>query len=135
MEGKHRVITRASRKSAGPSRHFPLAGPGAQTSLATQTGDQRLSEEKLTFSVEEAAKWLGVGRSAAYELVRTGALFSIRVGRRVLIPRRALEKLLGEEAPPVAATTPSEAPRVLWKPCSSCKGTGVIGVKPRSEGR
>lgn len=52
--------------------------------------------EKLTLSVDEAAKLLGISRGLAYEAVRTGEIPSIRFGKRVLIPRLALEKKLAE---------------------------------------
>ncbi len=50
--------------------------------------------QKRTYSVEEAAKILGIGRSAAYQAVRTGEIPSIRIGRRLLVPVQALEQLL-----------------------------------------
>ena len=54
---------------------------------------------RSTYQVEEAARILGIGRSAAYEAVRRGDIPSIRIGRRVLVPRAALDRLLlcGEE--------------------------------------
>jgi excisionase family DNA binding protein len=53
-------------------------------------------EDKLTLSVEEAAKVLGIGRNLCYDRVKTGEIPAIRIGRRLLVPRRALEKLLEE---------------------------------------
>ena len=51
--------------------------------------------DKLTMSIEEAAKVLGVGRNFCYELAKTGQLPTIRLGsRRLVIPRIALEKML-----------------------------------------
>jgi excisionase family DNA binding protein len=47
-----------------------------------------------TITVTEAAKVLGIGRSAAYEAARSGQIPTIRIGRRVLVPRIALENLL-----------------------------------------
>lgn len=37
---------------------------------------------------------LGIGRSAAYRLVRTGELRSVRIGRRFVIPLSAIDELL-----------------------------------------
>jgi excisionase family DNA binding protein len=51
-----------------------------------------------TLTVEEAAIVLRIGRNSAYEAIRRGELPSIRVGRRLLVPRLALERLLGAEA-------------------------------------
>jgi excisionase family DNA binding protein len=48
----------------------------------------------LTLSVTEAAQLLGISRAFAYELVARGELPSLRLGRRVVVPRRALEELI-----------------------------------------
>ena len=57
--------------------------------------------DKKTLSIPEAGKALGIGRSAAYEAARTGQLPTIRIGKRLLVPIVALERLL-EQASPVA---------------------------------
>jgi excisionase family DNA binding protein len=41
---------------------------------------------RLTVTVDEAAKILGLGRSAAYEAARRGQLPTRRLGRRIVIP-------------------------------------------------
>ena len=53
-----------------------------------------MSDERLTVTVTEAAELLGISRGMAYECVRTGELPSVRLGGRILIPRRKLEDLL-----------------------------------------
>jgi excisionase family DNA binding protein len=50
---------------------------------------------KLTVTVEEAAKLLGIGRSAAYQAAKTGELPVIKLGRKLLVPIVQLERLLG----------------------------------------
>ena len=52
--------------------------------------------DKLTLSVEEAAKVLGIGRNLCYDRVKTGEIPVIKIGRRLLVPRAALEKLLAD---------------------------------------
>ncbi len=52
--------------------------------------------EKRTYSVPEAATVLGIGRSAAYEAARTGEIPTIRIGKRILVPVAALERLLAD---------------------------------------
>lgn len=47
-----------------------------------------------TLSVAEAAEVLGISRAHAYDCVRSGELPSITLGRRVVIPKRALDDLL-----------------------------------------
>ena len=58
-----------------------------------------MEEERLTMTVGECAKILGIGRQLAYDKVKTGEIPVIRIGRRLLVPRRALEKLLAEPKP------------------------------------
>jgi len=53
-----------------------------------------MADERLTLSIPEAAKVLGIGRNLCYARVKTGEIPVIKVGRRLLVPRRALEKLL-----------------------------------------
>jgi excisionase family DNA binding protein len=65
------------------------------------TSPERLSLADLggraTVTVEEVAQVLGVSRGSAYEGVRTGALPSLRLGRRVLVPVPRLLALLGAD--------------------------------------
>ena len=51
-------------------------------------------DDRLVLTVTEAAQLLKIGRSCAYEAVRNGQLPVIRMGRRILVPRAALERLL-----------------------------------------
>ena len=53
-----------------------------------------MESESLVVSVEEAAGLLGISRGLAYELVRRGDLPSIRLGRRLVVPRRRLVELV-----------------------------------------
>ena len=54
-----------------------------------------LDDLPVTLRVEELMPILGIGRNTAYELVRSGRLHSIRVGRQVRIPQTALIDYLG----------------------------------------
>ena len=53
-----------------------------------------MNNEKLTFTVSETASLLGLSRNSAFKGVMTGEIPHIRVGKRILIPRRALEAML-----------------------------------------
>lgn len=55
-----------------------------------------MREAKLTVTVEEAAQLLGISRGLAYEMVRQKKLPALRFGRRLVVPRGALERLLAE---------------------------------------
>lgn len=48
----------------------------------------------LALTVLEAGQVLRVGRSVTYELVRSGQLRSVRIGRSIRIPRDALVEYL-----------------------------------------
>lgn len=59
-----------------------------------------------TISVEEAGRLLGIGRDLAYSQARTGSIGGIpvlRIGRRLLVPRAALERALRGESTTVEA--------------------------------
>ena len=50
-------------------------------------------EEPLLISVPEAARLLGVGTTFGWTMVRRGEMPTIKLGRRVLVPRMAIERL------------------------------------------
>ena len=60
------------------------------------------SPECQTLTVEDAARILGIGRSAAYLAVRRGELPAIQIGRRYVVPRAALERLLTHAGEPAS---------------------------------
>jgi excisionase family DNA binding protein len=62
--------------------------------MADQNGQKQLPP---TLTVEQAATLLGISRGLAYEAARRGELPTIRLGRRLLVPRAKLLALLGEE--------------------------------------
>ncbi len=61
--------------------------------------------DKLLVSPEEAAELLGVGRSTVYDLMRTLALPSVKIGRARRIPTAALRDFV-EHLP---VTVPGDA--------------------------
>jgi len=54
----------------------------------------RLAELPDVMTVAEAAAFLRLGRNTVYEAVRRNELPSVRVGRRLLVPRVGLERFL-----------------------------------------
>ena len=56
-------------------------------------------------TVEEAGRELGISRNGAYEATRRGEIPTIKIGRRILVPRAALDRMLASaaDAPPPAA--------------------------------
>lgn len=54
------------------------------------------SDEKLTITVEEAGKRLGISRATAYALANQGQLPVIRLGKRLLVSKVGLERMVNE---------------------------------------
>jgi excisionase family DNA binding protein len=72
--------------------------------------------QPLTLTVEQTAKLLGIGRSTAYELVRTGDIPSLRLGRRIVVPVGQIAERLG---------LPSDESRRLVRP-----GREMVAARP-----
>jgi excisionase family DNA binding protein len=64
------------------------------------------TNRRLTLSVTEAAELLGISRALAYELVARGELPSLQFGRRLVVPWRAIERLLASCEDTAAAEPP-----------------------------
>lgn len=60
-------------------------------------------ELPLVYTVTQTATLLGISRTHAYELVARGDLAHVRLGRRIVVPRHAVEQLLNVVAAPPAA--------------------------------
>lgn len=56
-----------------------------------------MQAERRTMTIPEAATLLGISRNSAYVAARKGELPVVRIGKRFLVPRSALERLLGEK--------------------------------------
>ena len=54
--------------------------------------------ERKTYTVVEVAKILGIGRNTAYEVCRNGEIPTIKIGGRILVPRKAIDELLSGAA-------------------------------------
>jgi len=54
------------------------------------------SSERMTMTITEAASRLGISRNMGYEAARSGQIPTIRIGRRLLVPKRAFEQLLAK---------------------------------------
>lgn len=65
------------------------------SALGGQGRYERLEGDRLVWSVDETAHRLGISRAHAYELIARGDLPSLRLGRRIVVPVRAIEALLG----------------------------------------
>ena len=55
-----------------------------------------MDEERLTVTVDQAARMLGISRGLAYQMVHDGKLPSLRFGKRLVVPKWAIQRLLQE---------------------------------------
>jgi excisionase family DNA binding protein len=53
-----------------------------------------MEEKKSTLSVKEACDMLGISRGSLYQGIHSGEIPSFRVGRRYVIPRAPVERIL-----------------------------------------
>jgi excisionase family DNA binding protein len=52
----------------------------------------------MTLTIEEAAEELGISRGKGYDAAKSGEIPTIKIGRRLLVPRVALDRLLDQPA-------------------------------------
>ena len=65
------------------------------------------ASKKKTLTIKEAAEVLGIGRGLAYRMAESGSIPTLRLGRKLLVPRQALTQLLGA---PTAKSAESKEP-------------------------
>ena len=53
-------------------------------------------DEPLALSVKAAARISGLSRASAYKAIRTGQIPSLRLGKRIVVPRAALNRMLSQ---------------------------------------
>lgn len=54
--------------------------------------------ERKTYKIGEAGQLLGIGRNQAYDAAKRGEIPTIKIGKRLLVPKEALDRLLRGEA-------------------------------------
>lgn len=104
-----RVTSRVKSDSQGDTHEFPflkkLVNANNSIQKATKTQKQpkepqmpTISDLPAVCSVRELAAYLGVGKNTAYDLVKSGQIQAVRVGRQYRIRKEAvLEYLEGKK--------------------------------------
>jgi excisionase family DNA binding protein len=54
-------------------------------------------QERLTMTVGEAAKSLGISRQTAYKMANNGTLPAFKMGRRILISKSGIDQMLNKK--------------------------------------
>lgn len=62
-----------------------------------------MDDRRLTLSIDQTAEILGISRGLVYGLVARGELPSIRFGRRILVLKKAIDKLVNADDAPAPA--------------------------------
>jgi excisionase family DNA binding protein len=71
---------------------------GSASAIAPKQTRTLRDDGRLTWTVTEAAQLLGISRANAYEAAHRGELPVRVIGRRMLVPRVALLRLLSERS-------------------------------------
>ncbi len=61
--------------------------------------------DRVTLTVPEAAQRLGIGRNQGYECARRGEIPTLRLGKRLVVPRAAFEAMLAVKSRQQIAAT------------------------------
>ena len=61
------------------------------------TSGEKQTPKNRTYTVEDIAAILGIGKSSAYKLANSGVFKTIRIGTMIRISRKSLEDWLGME--------------------------------------
>jgi excisionase family DNA binding protein len=51
-------------------------------------------EERRTYTILEAQRLLGIGRNQIYEAAKAGDIPTIKIGKRVLVPKALFDRIL-----------------------------------------
>ena len=57
----------------------------------------RMKMEKLSVSIADAGNSIGLGRSKIYELIKSGELKTIKIGRRTLVTVESIRALVDQK--------------------------------------
>jgi len=87
----------------------------------------------LTLTVEQTAVVLGIARSTAYELVRTGDIEGVRLRRRIIVPVAHLADRLGVTPSDVWAVVEANLPVPRLSPIPRQSRAGGRRSSPTSQ--
>lgn len=101
-----RVTSRAGwREGSCDDRHLltaeimtrgPTIDERRQATREALAAQQALPTEPISVRVSTAVKLTGIGRSTLYELIKSGEIETVKIGRSTFIPYRCLKRLIGD---------------------------------------
>lgn len=72
----------------------PFQSGKGENMSQTWDGTKKDSPERRTYTVEEVARILGIGRTSAYILVKEGHFKIVRIGNAIRISKRSFDEWL-----------------------------------------
>lgn len=69
-------------------------GERRKQALEAMAEQDALPMEPLTVRIKTAVKLTGIGRSTLYELIQSGEIETIKIGRSTFIPYRCIKRLV-----------------------------------------
>jgi hypothetical protein len=81
--------------------------------------------KRQVYDISEIATLFGIGRNHAYEAAKAGMIPTIRLGKRIVAPRAAIDRMLGlegEPEPEAKAAVAGELAAHLPMPVASAAG-------------
>jgi hypothetical protein len=93
-----------SRRLGGRSRKRAKANARRRIPVKPHSADSLVEELPKTLSVPEAGwKYFGIGRNSAYAAAAAGQIPTVRIGKILRVPVRALERMLDAATPKIEA--------------------------------
>jgi excisionase family DNA binding protein len=71
-----------------------MESAGTPAAITERAPESLAADQRLTWTVPEVARLLGISKDSAYEAAHRGELPVRVIGRRMLVPRAALLRLL-----------------------------------------
>lgn len=93
-EAMREALVVAAQEQLDPDGTGSIA-QGVDPGIEVRPPAETSARGRLTYTVDEAADLLGISRALAYEAVRRGEIPSLRIGRRILVPRSQFARQFG----------------------------------------
>jgi DNA binding domain, excisionase family len=71
-----------------------MRGDTATQPTSAMSHPDKPIRDRRVWSVDETAEQLGISRAHAYELIARREIPHLRLGRRIVVPRKAVDELL-----------------------------------------
>jgi excisionase family DNA binding protein len=91
-----KTVTRHTTVNHRAHRLQEVANAPYEQQATSHTAQAAQGDQRLTLTIPETCEALGIGETMLRQIIRAGRLPILKIGRRVLIPRQAVEQLVAE---------------------------------------